>query len=104
MKKSESGKIMSLRFNKTELEVINKKIPDGIKLSEFCKQIILNSNVTVKKVKRIDPKLLLELNRIGNNINQICRLAHIEGCEEILNDTKDIKNFMESLLKKYVNN
>lgn len=99
MKNSESGKIMSLRFNKTELEVINKKIPDGIKLSKFCKQIILNSNVTVKKVKRIDPKLLLELNRIGNNINQICRLAHIESCEEILNDTKDIKNFMESLLK-----
>ncbi|WP_291960191.1 plasmid mobilization relaxosome protein MobC [Maribacter sp.] len=81
-KKAESDKIakgISIYFNAKELELFDDFIQKNNlverKKSALIKQVLMktiqNDEVILKK--NTDPKLFLELNKIGTNINQIAK-------------------------------
>ncbi|MBQ0065006.1 MAG: plasmid mobilization relaxosome protein MobC [Firmicutes bacterium] len=68
--------IAKCRLNDEEFELFNHKV-DKTKLSkdEFIRSAIFNSRIVEKP--NIDfYNIKTELNRIGNNLNQLCRLAN----------------------------
>lgn len=51
----------------------------GMKLSGYLKSVLMENNLMTKpkKFKQADPNLLYELNRLGNNLNQIAKKVNI---------------------------
>ena len=75
-----------------ELEGLKTKISDtNLNQSAYIRKCILEKNITVIPGIR---DFMIELKRIGNNLNQITRLAN-EGSLTIIGD--NIKNINEDL-------
>ena len=80
-KKKDSEKVVkgiSIYFNSNELKELDNFISEKnlvtSKKSSLIKEILLNhSNKDVVLRKNTDPKLFLELNKVGTNINQIAK-------------------------------
>ena len=76
---------ISIWLSEAELELFDKKCGElGISKSEFIRNCILYGS-TVKKTMFSDEKadrIIFEMNRIGNNINQIARFVNKEHTVE----------------------
>jgi hypothetical protein len=60
----------SLRFSLAEYESINLELEKtNLSFSSFTRNLLLKKKINSKT----DDKLILEINRIGNNLNQIAR-------------------------------
>lgn len=83
---------IGLSFNENEYNLLIEK---GLFKKEILKSIVfdslLNKKININTSK--DPKFILELNKIGNNINQIAKKANS------INDlsVKDIQKLFELL-------
>lgn len=53
----------------------------GLSVSEYVRMTVLGSRPRAKKAeaKAADPALLAGINRIGNNLNQMARIANAQG-------------------------
>jgi len=75
------AKIIHVRIPATELPALEEKAKQaGLPLSTMIRDTALNKeltpNETAKKIYTADPKLLQQIARIGNNTNQIARVAN----------------------------
>ena len=94
-----------IRLFDEEVEILeNKAKIQGLSKTEYIREIILYSEIKDNKRNILSDenfkKLLYEINRIGNNINQIAynsNLIKSTGREEI----KNLKEQYENLLQLY---
>ena len=94
-----------IRLFDEEVEILeNKAKIQGLSKTEYIREIILYSEIKENKRNILSDenfkKLLYEINRIGNNINQIAynsNLIKSTGREEI----KNLKEQYENLLQLY---
>lgn len=94
-----------IRLFDEEVEILeNKAKIQGLSKTEYIREIILYSEIKNNKRNILSDenfkKLLYEINRIGNNINQIAynsNLIKSTGREEI----KNLKEQYENLLQLY---
>lgn len=65
---------ISFRVSDYELQRIQSKVKkSGIRMSDFCRHAVLGKEI--RTVKGLD-KCSYELNKIGNNLNQLSVLCH----------------------------
>lgn len=65
---------ISFRVSDYELQRIQSKVKkSGIRMSDFCRHAVLGKEI--RTVKGLD-KCSYELNKIGNNLNQLTVLCH----------------------------
>lgn len=87
------GKPMSFRpENEAEEDLILEKVrKSGLTQSEFLRQAALRGRVVVKNSKTTNPELIFQLQKVGNNLNQLVHNVHIfkkppETLPKILDD------------------
>ena len=70
--------------------------------SEVVREFIVKGNVNISQSKADLARLSYELNRIGNNLNQIARLANTRGAVDIatLQELQIIEEQLQELLEK----
>ena len=69
--------IFSIRLSPTERQAIeNLADTAGMKLGEYIRATALNQKIP-RSVPKINREIYIELGRIGNNINQIARVANV---------------------------
>lgn len=92
----------------TKLQELSQE--KNLKLSGYIRHLIHCENVLDKKTKHItqktytpiDPNLLREINKIGNNINQISKYLNIkkEIDYNILESLEKIEQYIKTLIKE----
>lgn len=79
-KKEKRVKNVMVRFSESEFKMVNEKAcQSGLRLAEYCRNILLLGNVTVRQNKRIelDETVMINLYRIGSNLNQLVKHLNI---------------------------
>jgi hypothetical protein len=100
-------KSVKIRLFESELTELNQ-LKTGNELARWMREVCLN-----KKTKRrnapidVDPLLLRQLAAVGNNVNQLARLANANGMSaidsiEIVSVLHDIKAELEALRSQHV--
>lgn len=89
---------LSFWLTQRELESLKSKISDtNFSQSAYIRKCILEKNITVIPGIR---DLIIELKRIGNNLNQIARAVN-EGSLKVINDDlKDIEYDLKAVWVK----
>ena len=73
----------SLRFSLAEYESINLELEKtNLSFSSFTRNLLLKKKINSKT----DDKLILEINRIGNNLNQIARAVNKQERINVLSE------------------
>jgi hypothetical protein len=73
----------SIRLNQSEFAMIQLKLENSnITFSDYAREIIVNGKVKITQ-SSINQDLLYELNRIGNNLNQISKYVNQEKSLDI---------------------
>lgn len=94
--RDESIKIRLTKDEKATLE----KIKTRKQLAPWAREVLLSQNQKRKPKVNVDPKLLIELTRAGNNLNQITKKVNSLGFDEFKNKIQWIEAF-EACKKKY---
>lgn len=107
---SNDSRLRQVRFEvkllPEEMEIFQDKADKaGMKRADYFRDFILFGNpIVIDKMRGIDAeKVAYELNRIGNNINQIAYQANSK-CEVSKNDFYRLKEEYDKLLELYVDN
>lgn len=87
-----------IRFNEEENEYINKKIEESlfVNFQNFARILLITGEVRMVDYSELK-KLSFEVNRVGNNINQIAKIAHKfeeisnEDIQELLRLSRELK-------------
>ena len=85
----------TLRFSEDEFSIIKKNLDNAdISFSTFARSAILK-----KKIKLpIEKELIYEINKIGNNLNQIAKSIHSRDDKiDILTELVEIEKALKSL-------
>ena len=84
----------TLRFSEDEFAIIQEKLDLGnITFSNFARSAILK-----KKIKLpIEKELIYEINKIGNNLNQIARAVNKKDRLSVLSELVEIEKALKSL-------
>ena len=75
--------------------------------SDFVRDTVLNGRIVIKRFRAPDPAIINQLQRIGNNLNQIARRSVIPqamtGAPDIWNSILDeeLRPVLQLLLKLY---
>lgn len=100
---------LTIRLSDEELEVMKLKCEElSLSQSEYFRQIILFGQIVEsKKLDKIEidkiQNLMYELNRIGNNINQIAFKVNAKN-DILSNDILEVKeqlNFISDFIEQY---
>ena len=67
----------------------DRRAQTGLSKAEFGRQALTTARV-ISRFNENDTKALAELNKIGNNINQLVVICKINGTEKILSRVLDI--------------
>lgn len=72
-------KAFLLRLSEKEMKILDEKVSKAnIPREEFLRMLI--SNATIKEAPPVDYyKMIMQLRRIGSNINQVLKLANAKG-------------------------
>ena len=85
----------SLRFSLAEYESINLELEKtNLSFSSFTRNILLKKKINSKT----DDKLILEINRIGNNLNQIARAVNKQERINVLSELVKIEQSIKELV------
>lgn len=93
-------KRIMLEFTVEEQELFNEKFKFSLTQKKI-KEILLNNSVTIiNKVQNPEMiKIILELKKIGNNINQIARISNEKKHFEFFNELETYINELKNKLK-----
>lgn len=99
-------KVIKLRFTQAEYEKLSSNVQ--MPLAIYCREKALD-NLIVRRIPppKVDPKLLRQLLGIGNNLNQITKLANQKNQYSnfdvlaLLGDIAEIRQAMTELVKHY---
>lgn len=73
-------KMISFRVTHKEFEHIKKQIDkNDEKITQYIKRVVVNKKTRVPTYMKVKLKVSYELNRIGNNLNQLAKLANSYG-------------------------
>jgi len=83
--KENRTKSIKIRLTPTELNKIEQLAEESSarNLSDFIRQVVLTGKFKVPKVSQNFENLLYEINKIGNNINQISKHCNINNSVDI---------------------
>lgn len=71
---------LKTRVTMDELHRVEQLARDAGKTpSEFFRAAVLNGHILIKRFRAPDPAIINELQRIGNNLNQIARICNTTG-------------------------
>ena len=85
----------SLRFSLAEYESINLELEKtNLSFSSFTRNLLLKKKINSKT----DDKLVLEINRIGNNLNQIARAVNKQERINVLSELVKIEQSIKELV------
>ena len=85
----------SLRFSLAEYESINLELEKtNLSFSSFTRNLLLKK----KSNSKTDDKLILEINRIGNNLNQIARAVNKQERINVLSELVKIEQSIKELV------
>ena len=85
----------SLRFSLAEYESINAELEKtNLSFSSFTRNLLLKKKINSKT----DDKLILEINRIGNNLNQIARAVNKQERINVLSELVNIEESIKELV------
>ena len=85
----------SLRFSLAEYESINLELEKtNLSFSSFTRNLLLKKKINSKT----DDKLILEINRIGNNLNQIARAVNKQERINVLSELVKIEQSIKELV------
>lgn len=85
----------SLRFSLAEYESINLELEKtNLSFSSFTRNLLLKKKINSKT----DDKLILEINRIGNNLNQIARAVNKQDKINVLSELVKIEQSIKELV------
>jgi hypothetical protein len=98
-------KIVTMRLTPSEKEKLDQIVlENNVKnLSEFIRQIVLTGQYkNIDKCRNNYERFLYELNRIGNNLNQIAKYANInkELDTKILEQLARIEEMLQILIEE----
>lgn len=87
-----------IRFNEEENKYINKKIEESLfnDFQNFARILLITGEARMVDYSELE-KLNFEVNRVGNNINQLAKLAHQfeeiskEDIQELLKISRELK-------------
>ena len=86
----------TIRFTPLEFEKIEEqRIKTNLDFTSFCKSAILKKKVITKVEEDFNRALIYEINKIGNNINQIARdtkTNKVEVLQELIKIEKHLKD------------
>jgi hypothetical protein len=96
-----------VRFSKEENEYISKKVKESpfTNFQNFARILLITGEVKMVDYRELY-RLNGEVNRIGNNINQMARLAHefdeisSEDIDQLTSTLEEIKSLVSSKLKE----
>lgn len=97
-KKSEEIRVF---FSKRELEVLEKKASSvGLSVQDYLRELVVKGYV-----KNIDTPEQQEVKRqligLSNNVNQLAKLAHVNGLKTMQKQVDGLLDELDGLLKKY---
>jgi len=100
MPNRERSKQLNIRLTETEIELLQKKIKKSkLSQSEYIRKSILEKNIIViDEIKG----LMVELKRVGNNLNQVTRMINtgeVKDSKELV----QIKNNLEIVWNEVIN-
>ena len=85
----------SIRFSLAEYESINLELEKtNLSFSSFTRNLLLKKKINSKT----DDKLILEINRIGNNLNQIARAVNKQERINVLSELVKIEQSIKELV------
>lgn len=85
----------SIRFSLAEYEqVISELEKTNLSFSSFTRNLLLKKKINSKT----DDKLILEINRIGNNLNQIARAVNKQERINVLSELVKIEQSIKELV------
>ncbi|WP_088243608.1 plasmid mobilization protein [Calothrix rhizosoleniae] len=96
-------RLPSLRMTPKELEDVKAAAANvNQPVSQYARGMILNGQIVAGGVEEVDPALVLELKRIGTNLNQAVKKLHQTGVPNpMLEDSaKQLNAFMDQLIEK----
>lgn len=92
--------IVSFRLNVDRyLELANNAETVGLTIPQFIRKKLSGSVLTRMRYSPIDRKVYVELSRIGNNINQLTKQAHLGMRNPVCLDgqLKELKSLLDDL-------
>ncbi len=91
---------LAKKNNQTIAQFIREKL--NLSLNEKEVKSRYSKSDEKENYKKADPKLIYQLNKIGNNLNQIARVVNTKKADynsvEILKSLNEIQQMMKSLL------
>ena len=85
----------SLRFSLAEYESINLELEKtNLSFSSFTRNLLLKKKINSK----LDDLLIKEINRIGNNLNQIARAVNKQERINVLSELVKIEQSIKELV------
>jgi uncharacterized membrane-anchored protein len=99
MPNRERDKQLNIRLNEEEVKVMQKNIKKSkLSQSEYIRKSILQKNIIViDEIK----ELMVELKRVGNNLNQITRMMN-SGEIKDSKELTEVKNNLENIWNKVI--
>ena len=99
MPNRERDKQLNIRLNEEEVKVMQKNIKKSkLSQSEYIRKSILQKNIiVVDEIK----DLMVELKRVGNNLNQITRMMN-SGEIKDSKELTEVKNNLENIWNKVI--
>ncbi|MBB5887586.1 plasmid mobilization protein [Lactovum miscens] len=96
-----------IRLSAEESEYIKSKVDESpfANFQNFARNLLIQREVTVKDFTELE-RLNGQVKRIGNNINQIVKLAHQfdeisdDDIEEVIHLLEEVKNLVTEKLKE----
>lgn len=99
--------VKRVKLSKDEWSIIFEKMEKtNLNFSEFARMSMINSQIFSKKEKRAiaNKELIIELAKIGNNLNQVAKHLNIEkkGIDRVgLEMLSRIENHLKEIRAKY---
>ena len=100
------NKMINIRLNEQELKELKDKIKESnySNIATFLRDLIFKKKIKIFKIKdySIYKNLIAEINKIGNNINQIARYCNYykEVDRNVLAELKKINEQLQEILKE----
>lgn len=91
-------KRLSFRVTYSEFDYIKKQMNKNDEtITEYIRRIVVNKTTRVPSYMRAKLKVAYELNKIGNNINQLAKIAHTNGDLPTLLQLEKIEKELERI-------
>ncbi|GAB2022855.1 plasmid mobilization relaxosome protein MobC [Pseudolactococcus yaeyamensis] len=96
-----------IRFEKSEIDFINQKVAASPfdNFQNYARIMLITGEAKLVDYSQLQ-KLASEVNRVGHNVNQVAKYAHLlgevsqEDVTELLTEIKDLKQIVQETLSK----